>query len=113
MKIQEITSLEQLDNYLGTCKAIPIGVPTDGNGFYKLMCQTFKYPNGGIKPREYIDKNPATIMVPEDPDGNFIMVIQPAGLTSERSLIEFLPDMLSLTKIVKPPASAKCWKKPA
>lgn len=28
-------------------------------------------------------------MVPEDPDGNFIMVIQPAGLTSERSLIEF------------------------
>lgn len=89
MKIQEITSLEQLDNYLGTCKAIPIGVPTDGNGFYKLMCQTFKYPNGGIKPREYIDKNPATIMVPEDPDGNFIMVIQPAGLTSERSLIEF------------------------
>lgn len=56
MTIQEITSLKQLDNYLGTCKAIPIGVPADGNGFYKLMCQTFKYPNGSIQPREYIDK---------------------------------------------------------
>lgn len=89
MMIPEITNFEQLDNCLNACKAIPTGEITDSDGFYKLKRQTFKFPNGTIQPREYIDKDPAAVIVPEDPDGNFIMVIQPAGLTNERALIEF------------------------
>lgn len=88
-KIEEITSLEHLDQLLATCKVAPIGEIMPGGGFYKLKCQEFRYPDDKIQRREYVDKRPATIVVPEDPDGNFIMVIQPTALVKEGSLIEF------------------------
>lgn len=87
--IEEITSLEQLDQLLAACKVSPVGGVTPGGGFYKLKCQKFRYPDGKIQYREYVDKRPATIVVPEDPDGKLIMVIQPAALVEEGSLIEF------------------------
>lgn len=88
-KIPEITSIEQLDRCLAACRVIPTGEATDGGGFYKLKACSFSYPDGTVQRREYVDKRPATIVVPEDPDGNLIMVIQPTALTQEGSLIEF------------------------
>lgn len=88
-RIQEITSLKQLDECLAACRATPASEIMDGGSFYKLKCQDFYYPNGARQRREYVDKRPATIVVPEDYDGNFIMVIQPTALVEEGSLIEF------------------------
>lgn len=88
-KIPEITSFEQLDKYLAACKVTPASEIADGGSFYKLKNCHFNYPNGTVQKREYVDKRPATIVVPEDSDGNFIMVIQPTALTEEGSLIEF------------------------
>lgn len=88
-EIQEITSLEQLDKYLAACKATPASEIMNGGSFYQLKCRDFYYPNGTIQRREYVDKRPATIIVPEDQDGKLIMVIQPTALTAEGSLIEF------------------------
>lgn len=88
-RIQEITSLKQLDECLAACRPTPASEIMDGGSFYKLKCQEFNYPNGTRQRREYVDKRPATIVVPEDHDGNFVMVIQPTALVKEGSLIEF------------------------
>ncbi len=87
--IQEITSLEQLDECLAACRATPASEVMNGGSFYKLKCQEFNYPNGTRQRREYVDKRPSTIVVPENHYGNFIMVIQPTALVKEGSLIEF------------------------
>lgn len=88
-KIEEITNLRQLDQLLDSCRAIPTGEPISARGFYSLKGQKFLYPDGKTQYREYIEKRAATVVVPEDPDGKLIMVIQPVGLAKEGSLIEF------------------------
>lgn len=92
-EIREITSLAQLDEYLKECRATPASEAEDvklgKKSFYQLKRQDFNYPNGTVQGREYINTRPATIVVPEDSEGNFIMVIQPTGLTKEGSSIEF------------------------
>lgn len=88
-KIEEITTFEQLDECLKACKVTPASEISDGGSFYKLKHRDFHYPNGTIQRREYVDKRSATVVVPEDPEGRFIMVIQPTALVEEGSLIEF------------------------
>lgn len=88
-KIEEVVSFEQLDECLNACRATPAGEIMDGGSFYKLKHRDFHYPNGTIQRREYVEKRAATVVVPEDPDGKFIMVIQPTALVEEGSLIEF------------------------
>lgn len=68
---------------------MPVSEVMDGGGFYKLKCRDFKYPDGIVRRREYVDKSPATVVVPEDAFGNFIMVVQPTALVEEGALIEF------------------------
>lgn len=87
--IQEIINLEQLDGILESCKATPTSEIMPGGSFYKLKSRDFRYPNGSIQRREFVDKRPATIVVPEDPAGKLIMVVQPTALTEEGALIEF------------------------
>ncbi len=88
-EIESITSLRHLNQLLADCKATPVGEVMPGGGFYRLRCQEFRYPDGKIQRREYVDKRPATMVVPEDSEGNLIMVIQPTALVAEGSLIEF------------------------
>lgn len=88
-KIEEITTFERLDECLKACKVTPASKISDGGSFYKLKHRDFRYPNGTVQRREYVDKRSATVVVPEDPAGRFIMVIQPTALVEEGALIEF------------------------
>jgi len=88
-KIPEITSLSQLRELLNSCKATPASEVMPGGNFYKLRACDFRYPDGTIQRREYVDKRPASVVVPIDPNNKLIMVVQPTALVEEGALIEF------------------------
>lgn len=73
---------------LAKCKAVPFSMPVDGGVFYKVMSQQFKYPNGQVITREFLNKKPAAVVVPVTTDGNVVCIIQPISLSEEGSLIE-------------------------
>lgn len=83
-----INTLNELDPILSRCRATKIGEPTDGQGFYKVMRQEFLYPDGKVQAREYLDKKPASVVVPVTADDHLVFVIQPIGLAEEGSLLE-------------------------
>lgn len=88
--IKAITSLEQLDKCLAACCAVASSEIMSGRGFYQVQGRYFKYPNGTRQWREWVDKRPATVVVPEDPDGNFVMVIQPTGVPEDvKAMVQF------------------------
>lgn len=85
MKIQTI---KEITDILARCRAVAVGDPGEGGGFYKIKQQVFRYPDGKIQAREYIDKAPASVVVPVTDDGYIVFVIQPVGLADEGSLLE-------------------------
>lgn len=83
-----IKTVNDLKSILSRCRAVAIGVPSDGGKFYHLMKQEFRYPDGSMQPREYLDKKHASVVVPVTDDGYVVFVIQPIGLAKEGSLVE-------------------------
>lgn len=85
----KINSKEELDALLEYCKASPYSDVQDGGNFYKIKSQSFKFPDGSIQTREYLDKKKASVVVPITDEGNVVFVVQPIALSEEGSLIEF------------------------
>lgn len=85
----KINSKEELDALLEYCKATPYSDVQDGGNFYKIKSQSFKFPDGSIQTREYLDKKKASVVVPITDEGNVVFVVQPIALSEEGSLIEF------------------------
>lgn len=86
----KINSKEELDALLEYCKVTPYSDVQDGGNFYKIKSQSFKFPDGSIQTREYLDKKKASVVVPITDEGNVVFVVQPIALSEEGSLIEFL-----------------------
>lgn len=84
-----ISALSEIDDLLEGCRAVATSKPTAGEGFYEVKRQQFRFPDGIIQPREYIDKKHASVVAPVTSEGNFVFVIQPVSLSREGSLIEF------------------------
>ena len=84
-----IKTLEELDELLNKCKAVPASDVMDGGKFYKVKAQLFTFPDGTRQPREYLDKKRASVVVPITEEGNVVLIIQPIALSEEGSLIEF------------------------
>ncbi len=84
MKIQNISEVRQV---LGQCRAVHIrdAAPT---GFYTLKAHEVRFPDGHLETREYVDKNPAAIVLPITATGDIIFVVQPIGNVPEGSLLE-------------------------
>ncbi len=85
----KINSKEELDALLEYCKVTPYSDVQDGGNFYKIKSQSFKFPDGSIQTREYLDKKKASVVVPITDEGNVVFVVQPIALSEEGSLIEF------------------------
>lgn len=85
----KINSKEELDALLKHCKATPYSDVQDGGNFYKIKSQSFKFPDGSIQTREYLDKKKASVVGPITDEGNVVFVVQPIALSEEGSLIEF------------------------
>lgn len=85
----KINSKEELDALLEHCKVTPYSDVQDGGNFYKIKSQSFKFPDGSIQTREYLDKKKASVVVPITDEGNVVFVVQPIALSEEGSLIEF------------------------
>lgn len=85
----KINSKEELDALLKHCKVTPYSDVQDGGNFYKIKSQSFKFPDGSIQTREYLDKKKASVVVPITDEGNVVFVVQPIALSEEGSLIEF------------------------
>ena len=85
----KINSREELDALLEYCKVTPYSDVQDGGNFYKIKSQSFKFPDGSIQTREYLDKKKASVVVPITDEGNVVFVVQPIALSEEGSLIEF------------------------
>ena len=85
----KINSKEELDALLEYCKVTPYSDVQDGGNFYKIKSQSFKFSDGSIQTREYLDKKKASVVVPITDEGNVVFVVQPIALSEEGSLIEF------------------------
>lgn len=83
-----IQSIQEITNILARCRAIAVGDPSEGEGFYRVKKQIFRYPDGKLQAREYIDKAPASVVVPITEDGCVVFIIQPVGLAEEGALLE-------------------------
>lgn len=84
-----VKSVHDVERLLDECRAHAIGEPSQGGKFYEIKNQLLRYPDGEIQHRDYIDKRRASVVVPITEEGNFVFVIQPIGLVSEGSLVEF------------------------
>ena len=86
MKINSIDEVQQL---LDKCKAVPCTEVKDGGNFYKVKAQSFTFPDGSVQTREFLNKKRSSIVVPVTDEGDFIGIIQPIALSEEGSLLEF------------------------
>lgn len=84
-----ISTIGQLDELLEYCKATSCSEPREGGNFYKVKAQDFRFPDGSVQTREYLNKKKATLVVPITEEGNVVFVVQPIALSEEGSLIEF------------------------
>lgn len=84
MKIQNISEVRQV---LEQCKAIHIRdvAPT---GFYTLKAHEVRFPDGHLETREYVDKDPAAIVLPITVTDDIVFVVQPISNVPEGSLLE-------------------------
>lgn len=76
----------EIKKLLESCKAVPVSKPT--KPFYTVMTQQFQLPTGEVITRQFVEKKPASVVVPVTTAGNIVLVIQPIALSAEGSLIE-------------------------
>lgn len=85
----KVNSIEEVQQLLDRCKAVPCTEVKDGGAFYKVKAQSFKFPDGSTQTREFLNKKRSSIVVPVTDEGDFIGIIQPIALSEEGSLLEF------------------------
>ena len=85
----KVNSIEEVQQLLDRCKAVPCTEVKDGGAFYKVKAQSFKFPDGSTQTREFLNKKRSSIVVPVTAEGDFIGIIQPIALSEEGSLLEF------------------------
>lgn len=85
----KVNSIEEVQQLLSRCKAVPYTEVKDGGSFYKVKAQSFKFPDGSIQTREFLNKKKSSIVVPVTDEGDFVGIIQPIALSEEGSLLEF------------------------
>lgn len=87
MESKQVFNTAGLKDLLRQNRAQPIGDPK-GN-FLEICRQDFRLPSGETQTREFIKKQPASVVVPLTQNGKLVFVLQPVGLCKEGSLIEF------------------------
>lgn len=85
----KVNSIEEVQQLLSRCKVVPYTEVKDGGSFYKVKAQSFKFPDGSIQTREFLNKKRSSIVIPVTDEGDFIGIIQPIALSEEGSLLEF------------------------
>lgn len=85
----KVNSIEEVQQLLSRCKAVPYTEVKDGGSFYRVKAQSFKFPDGSIQTREFLNKKESSIVVPVTDEGDFVGIIQPIALSEEGSLLEF------------------------
>lgn len=84
MKVHSINEVKQI---LKHCKVTHVR-EVKPSGFYTLKAHEVRFPDGQLVTREYVDKNPAAIILPITDSGDIVFVVQPISNVAEGSLLE-------------------------